>query len=337
MPATGPKGIDWDAQPLGVEADAVIAARLGCAPNSVGRARRIRGMRAALPLRVIQPPPIDSSFGSWTVLDILKNGGALKVRCGCGFTGIRTTASIVRGRSTECHGCVQRSREGVITAGDVFGFWTVLSLDVVEQTTSSGEAKRRRMAHLECICGTRRFIRPDELQHGLSASCGCSKPSGPRSPHWRGYGELPAHFFRQFESGARHRGIPFELTIRDAWLLFVRQRGRCALSGCVIAMPTRSGRIKAPATASMDRIDSKGPYRLDNVAWVHKSLNIMKRELANDQFIAMCEQVADHQRALRKARARPPEIEHTGQVRLLAAPTPPPESEPSASPRARRR
>lgn len=43
---TKPKGIDWDAQPLGLEPDARIAARLEVAPNTVLQARRVRGIPA---------------------------------------------------------------------------------------------------------------------------------------------------------------------------------------------------------------------------------------------------------------------------------------------------
>lgn len=43
---TRPKGIDWDAQPLGKEPDARIAGRLKVAPNTVLQARRVRGIPA---------------------------------------------------------------------------------------------------------------------------------------------------------------------------------------------------------------------------------------------------------------------------------------------------
>lgn len=42
----GPKGIDWDSQPLGREPDSRIAKRLGVAPGSVSSARKARGIAA---------------------------------------------------------------------------------------------------------------------------------------------------------------------------------------------------------------------------------------------------------------------------------------------------
>ena len=42
----GPRGIDWDSQPLGREPDYRIAKRLGVAPGSVSSARKARGIAA---------------------------------------------------------------------------------------------------------------------------------------------------------------------------------------------------------------------------------------------------------------------------------------------------
>ena len=46
MSSPGPKGIDWSAQPLGIEPDRAIAARVGVNINSVRSARRVRGISA---------------------------------------------------------------------------------------------------------------------------------------------------------------------------------------------------------------------------------------------------------------------------------------------------
>jgi hypothetical protein len=51
-----PAGVTWDAQPLGVEADAAIARRLGVAARSVWAARRRRGIAA--PPRAARRPDV---------------------------------------------------------------------------------------------------------------------------------------------------------------------------------------------------------------------------------------------------------------------------------------
>lgn len=41
-------------------------------------------------------------------------------------------------------------------------------------------------------------------------------------------------------------------------------------------------------TASLDRIDNKLPYQIGNLQWVHKNVNIMKRNLTHEQFVGVC-------------------------------------------------
>lgn len=316
--ATGPKGIDWDAQPLGKEPDSVIAARLGVARASVGRARHARGIQPVLQATRFEIPAPSTIFGRWTVVGAVRKGGSLKVRCACGFDAVRTTHSIVTGQSTGCMGCATAQRERAVAIGDRFGHWTIVAFEVLEEPLR-GRTKLRRKARVRCTCGTERFLRPVELKEGMSASCGCSKPAGAASPFWKGYGRLSAQFFNRYKKGAQIRGIAFNLSAEEAWRLFIAQRGRCALSGRIITLPDRVGQ---PATASLDRIDSSGAYVLGNVAWVHKHLNMMKRDLPNADFIALCEEVVAYQRALREARERPAEVEPSGQVRLLPVPMP---------------
>ncbi len=47
-------------------------------------------------------------------------------------------------------------------------------------------------------------------------------------------------------------------------------------------------------TASLDRIDSTKGYTLDNIQWIHKDLNKMKMNFANDYFIKTCKLVAEN-------------------------------------------
>lgn len=46
-------------------------------------------------------------------------------------------------------------------------------------------------------------------------------------------------------------------------------------------------------TASLDRIDSSKPYIIDNIQWVHKDINFMKRTYSHDYFIKLCKLVAN--------------------------------------------
>jgi hypothetical protein len=61
----------------------------------------------------------------------------------------------------------------------------------------------------------------------------------------KGVGEISGSFWALIKAGASRRNIPFELNINDAWDLYLRQGGVCALSGIDIFF--------APATNKKDR------------------------------------------------------------------------------------
>jgi hypothetical protein len=93
---------------------------------------------------------------------------------------------------------------------------------------------------------------------------------------------------------AKARNIPFQITIQQAWNLFVAQKGRCALSGVPIVLNPST--VSAGAnTASLDRIDSSKGYTQDNLQWVHAQINFMKHSLLEEEFITWCRRVAQHQ------------------------------------------
>lgn len=109
----------------------------------------------------------------------------------------------------------------------------------------------------------------------------------------RGVGDLTSTFFTYFKGVARRRGISFSVTIEELWDLFVKQGGKCALSGLPITLSrcVYRGNYEA-CTSSIDRINSHKGYELDNVQWVHKYVNVMKNGFAQDEFIHLCHKVA---------------------------------------------
>lgn len=80
------------------------------------------------------------------------------------------------------------------------------------------------------------------------------------------------------------------MTIQDAWNLYERQGGRCALTGwdLVISAPKVSS-----ITASLDRINSKEGYSPNNTQWVHKDVNIAKNVYSQEYFVQMCRSVTE--------------------------------------------
>ena len=41
---------------------------------------------------------------------------------------------------------------------------------------------------------------------------------------------------------------------------------------------------------------SSNGYSYDNIQWVHRELNMMKRKLSTDRFLFLCKKVAEHER-----------------------------------------
>jgi hypothetical protein len=137
---------------------------------------------------------------------------------------------------------------------------------------------------------------------GATRSCGCIAAELSAQRAWKGHGELSRHYFHHVRLRAQRDDIVFNLTIEDAWDLFVTQDRRCALSGVEInfgryrpaATDRRRGDWPRLNTASLDRVDSGDGYVLGNVQWVHKELNRMKGALSANEFVALCTSVVEH-------------------------------------------
>jgi predicted transcriptional regulator len=105
-------------------------------------------------------------------------------------------------------------------------------------------------------------------------------------------------WFTRFRSNAKYRGIYFSLDTVSLSSLFIKQGGRCYLSG----IPLLVGKVGQENTASLDRVDSDLPYTIDNVRFSNKYLNKMKLNLTKENFINICNIITTHQRSLEDAR-----------------------------------
>ena len=164
----------------------------------------------------------------------------------------------------------------------------------------SKQGKSLSFWECKCVCGTIIVVRGNNLSDHKSRtgtkSCGCtSHPKGNKNPRWSGHGEISGNTWYSIRNGAKYRDIPFDVTIRQVWNLFVKQDGKCALTGVELTLPT-SGVKKdiKNATASLDRIDSSKGYQISNLQWVHKDINMMKKQYPQELFIEWCKKVAKH-------------------------------------------
>jgi hypothetical protein len=131
----------------------------------------------------------------------------------------------------------------------------------------------------ECECGGRKTARTNSLTGGHTTNCGCDKTQG--------WGEITGNDFWRIGFGARNRNIEFDISAEYIWGLFLSQNRKCALSGYDICFGKG-----VEKTASLDRIDSTKGYIEGNVQWLHKTINILKLDYGQDEFISYCRAVA---------------------------------------------
>lgn len=140
----------------------------------------------------------------------------------------------------------------------------------------------------QCFCGQQFTCNKSSIIRNLTKSCGCLKSSKLRKD---GYKDVSRQYVRRLEIGARKRGKTFNLNAQDIWEVFLAQNKKCILSGLDLTFCPDYNHPERQ-TASVDRKDNSKGYERDNIQIVHKTLNVCKMFLSQNEFIAMCNLVA---------------------------------------------
>lgn len=159
------------------------------------------------------------------------------------------------------------------------------------------QARRDGSVLWDCLCDCGNIIQVNtrhlNRKKNYVRSCGCNQiKRGKAHVQWKGVGDISGHWWsqhigREFKSKKRSQ-LQITITMEYAWDLFLKQEGKCALSGLPLVVHSNT----KVNTASLDRIDSSKGYIPGNVQWVHKVINMMKRTYDQELFIAMCKAVA---------------------------------------------
>lgn len=146
-----------------------------------------------------------------------------------------------------------------------------------------------------CDCGNTYSATTRHLnrKNNTVRSCGCDQyRSGRRHAQWAGHGPISGHWWSshvKHSANCKGRtGIDVSLTPKTAYELFEAQGSKCYFTGVDLVISNKSG----SNTASLDRIDNTKGYHQDNVRWVHKTINMMKRTYSDEEFISWCKLVA---------------------------------------------
>jgi len=111
-----------------------------------------------------------------------------------------------------------------------------------------------------------------------------------------GTGQVSGTLMSYLKRKAKERNLDFQVTSKDLWDLFLKQKGKCALSGVDLFLETKINKQqnidRTNHTASLDRIDNTRGYTIDNVQWIHKILNHMRRQYSVEEYVYWCKLVA---------------------------------------------
>lgn len=158
-----------------------------------------------------------------------------------------------------------------------------------------------------CECGNFHTYVTSELRSGSVTSCGCSNmATGSAHRAWKGCGEISGQMWGSIKNGATKRELPFNISINDAWNQFIKQNRKCKLTGLSLTFATRQCKKRdniknnrSNGTASLDRIDSKKGYELNNIQWVHKDVNMMKNKFDEDFFLHISRLITYNKKTLK--------------------------------------
>jgi hypothetical protein len=108
--------------------------------------------------------------------------------------------------------------------------------------------------------------------------------------NWKGYKEISQTHWGDIKrsSSRRSREISFAITVKEAWGIYIKQDRKCALSGVPIAFSKTGANRYESTTASLDRIDSNGIYSMNNCQWLHKTVNMMKGSMSDEDLAHWC-------------------------------------------------
>lgn len=136
----------------------------------------------------------------------------------------------------------------------------------------------------QCDCGNVKVLPITSLHKSGVKSCGCLKSiPGQNSYGWTGFKDISGTKWNTIVTSAKRRNIDVNLSIEEAYSLFIEQNKKCALTGLDIGFAKTDEH-----QASLDRIDSSRGYERGNVQWVTQKINIAKQTMSQVDFITLC-------------------------------------------------
>jgi hypothetical protein len=99
-------------------------------------------------------------------------------------------------------------------------------------------------------------------------------------------------YWSSLKHGAMGRNLEFSIDIEYAWKLFLSQHRLCSYTGEELTFSRNTDKMKQ--TASLDRLDSDKGYIENNVHWIHKDINFLKRSISHIEFLNICNKIYNY-------------------------------------------
>lgn len=162
-------------------------------------------------------------------------------------------------------------------------------IERIQVPNKNGKSHRNCWRYI-CDCGEVGIRREETIKSGHNLSCGCqssySQGQAEKNKKWKGYGEISALYYWDLKNKARKRKLEWSISIKDLWNLFLKQQKQCSYLKEKLIFSTNALKRKGIIqTASLDRIDSKKGYTLNNIEWVHKEVQMMKKDMNKQMFL----------------------------------------------------
>lgn len=198
----------------------------------------------------------------------------LLVKCDCSKIIEVNSKSFIGNNTQSCRGCHKRRND----IGKRFGKLVVIGWH--NKTNKSGRSYV--IYDCNCDCGNQYSIRNEIL---LSNECYCCDRC--RKSSKKTFNTISIdRYFKNIKYRCNKKQLDFDLDINFILSLLEKQLYKCKYSNQPISLEN--------GTASLDRIDNTKGYIKTNIQWVHRTINYMKNEMSDTEFINNCLLVAKH-------------------------------------------
>jgi deoxyuridine 5'-triphosphate nucleotidohydrolase len=118
----------------------------------------------------------------------------------------------------------------------------------------------------------------------------CYLVTNPLNIYYTNQNLITHKFWSSLKYGAKSRSIDISISKSEVINILYKQNFRCAMTGLYIDLQ----RGENNKTASIDRIDCKKPYNIKNIQWVHKYINVSRKELSIEYYNNLCNKIINH-------------------------------------------